>query len=205
MVLYINFTTYHQNPRVALRAIQAAIVDRSYSVDSLVEERIAETREAIDGARERDESGCTQRYGEELESLELMATRALPTTPLAKIEFVQDAYRYSEIGFGDILEIRDIGEEPLPFFACPADDNLIAGVIGHTQPSQADARKAAFAFKPNLCKGGCLYFPCTPMRAFSQPNSALLENRLTEGRTNGCTTNGGGWLRRCGSLSAAVA
>ena len=158
-MLYLNFTTYHENPRVALRAIQAGIIDQTYVIENLIQDRIAETLETIDAEEEHAESSWLQRCREELESLEVMATRPLPTTQLAKIEFVQDAYRYCEVGFGDILEIRDVSESRSPFSASPVDMALIDAALGHTRPSQADVRTAAFAVKPTLGKAECVYFP----------------------------------------------
>ena len=157
---YEILAPWSNDPRDALRALQAAFVDENYDLPALIQEHLESSRQAVQSCQEDgDEYGLLGIYQADLDYLESISGQPIPDAAQDRIAIIRKIWESGGEGVGNILDVARVNDEGGVHVARHMPDAEIEQHLGTSKPSTADAKLLLGKIADQLGRGESVCFP----------------------------------------------
>jgi len=147
-------------PVVALRKLQAAYLAENYDFPSTIDSHLESARESVRITEEEgDEYGILDIYQADLQYLEDVASRPLPTTPEEQIAVLRQIWASDGEGIGNVLDVKGVTAEGGVHVTRRMTANEVAEILGTPTPTPRAAERLLSKIADDLGRGESVCFP----------------------------------------------
>jgi hypothetical protein len=160
---------WNPDPSVALLQLQARFLTDNVDFASEVRESLANVKESVRFTREEgDPYNLLPIYQSDLEYLEEISSRPLPTDPQERIAVLRRIYASGAQGLGNILDIESVegfgvesDDDGWPLISRPLTEKEIQAGLGSATPTIEEAKKGGYKLSRSLSldRGESICFP----------------------------------------------
>jgi hypothetical protein len=158
--LWVYEAAWHEDPSVALNALQARVLADNYHLAALLPQELLWARQALAAEKEEgDAHGLVDHYEEKVRLLERLNGQPIPQDAHAQIEILRQIYADSGQGMSNILDVKDISDRRGVFTAQRLSQAETLRLVGTDRPTPAQADNAIDNINMELARGECVCFP----------------------------------------------
>jgi hypothetical protein len=158
---------WNPDPSVALLQLQARFLADNVDFASEVRESLANAKESVRFTREEgDPYQLLDIYQSDLEYLEEISSRPLPTDPQERIAILRRIYQSGAQGLGNILDIESVAgfgvesdDDGWPLISRPLTEQEIQAGLGSATPTIEEAKEGGHKLSDSLGRGESICFP----------------------------------------------
>jgi len=158
---------WNPDPSVALLQLQARFLADNVDFASEVRESLVNVKESVRFTREEgDPYNLLPIYQSDLEYLEEISSRPLPTDPQERIAVLRRIYASGAQGLGNILDIESVegfgvesDDDGWPLISRPLTEQEIQAGLGSATPTIEEAKEGGRKFSDSLGRGESICFP----------------------------------------------
>jgi hypothetical protein len=155
-----NLAPWDSDPVIALRKIQASYLAENYNFPQVIDFHLKSKRETVELVEEDgDEYGVLNIYKSDLEYLEKVASRPLPTTPKQQITILRKIYASGGQGIGNILDIERVTAKGGLHVTRRLNSSEVMKVLGTIAPTINEAKQFFDKFASEIDRGDSVCFP----------------------------------------------
>jgi hypothetical protein len=164
-----QLASWNPDPSVALLQLQAKFLADNFDFEGVVRDSLANAKESVRFTREEgDPYNLLPIYQSDLEYLEEISSRPLPTDPQERIAVLRRIYASGAQGLGNILDIESVegfgvesDDDGWPLISRPLTEKEIQAGLGSATPTIEEAKKGGYKLSRSLSldRGESICFP----------------------------------------------
>ena len=148
------------DPREALRALQAEFVDENYDLPKLLQEHIDSAKKSVEYCeQDGDEYGLLDDSRAHLAMLESIASKPIPEAAEERVKIVRKIWQYGGEGVGNILDITDVTDAGGMFVARRMLEAEVEQHLGTSQPTAEEGKELLGKIADKLGRAETVCFP----------------------------------------------